>query len=282
MKRSLLNHCDVPSKHQKGVCFETLDFCEWDFAASQLATPPSQPATPTSLMPDGYIHLGDDMMLELESPYYWQVLSDSISTLNLESPHACLMIELKLFLSVTDTSVVFQHVFNNNPKAGLQLSNTFLSVTHKQFRELCNVRESISQLIQKRLLGPLFVKAIREVLIVVNGDDIRLDGDEADIQAILKNNLIKVLKKHIRHKLDTLKIMCEGCSGDDNQSKHTCFETRLSYMDRCIASMDIYNLAHDFVYDNSQLYPYMSDSFIENLNALELFEMCKFHLSVNL
>ncbi|GBM55297.1 hypothetical protein AVEN_63576-1 [Araneus ventricosus] len=186
MKRSLLNHCDVPSKHQKGVCFETFDFCEWDFAASQPTTPPSQPATPTSLMPDGCIHLGDDMML-----------------------------------------------------------------------------------------------AIREVLIVVNSDDIRLDDDEADIQAILKNNP-KVLKKHILHKLDTLKIMCEGCSSDDNQSKHTCFETRLSYMDRSIPSMDIYNLAHDFVYDNSQLYPYMSDSFIDNLNALELFEMCKFHLSVNL
>ncbi|GBL82040.1 hypothetical protein AVEN_50609-1 [Araneus ventricosus] len=317
MKRSLLNHCDVPSKHQKGVCFETFDFCEGEFAASQPATrtsePASQPATRTSLMPDGYIHLGEDMMLGVAeflgclkvhlrhyvvknnqyiptrtgiaiSPYHWQVLSDSISTLNLESPHACLMIERKLFLSVTDTSVVFQHVFNNNnnPKAGLQLSNTFLSVTHKQFRELCNVRESISHLIQKRLLGPLFLKAIRKVLIVVNSDDIRLDGDETDIQAILQNNLIKVLKKHIRHKLDTLKIMCEGCSSDDNQSKHTCFETRLSFMDRCIASMDIYNLAHDFAYENSQLYPYMSDSFIENLNALELFEMCKFHLSVNL
>ncbi|GBN71519.1 hypothetical protein AVEN_259254-1 [Araneus ventricosus] len=135
---------------------------------------------------------------------------------------------------------------------------------------------------QKRLLGPLFLKTIREVLIVVNSDDIRLDDDEADIQAILNKNLIKVLKKHIRHKLDNLKIMCEGCSSDDNQSKHTCFETRLSYMDRCTASMDIYNLAHDFVYDNSQLYHYMSDSFIENLNALELFEICKFHLIVNL
>ncbi|GBN71520.1 hypothetical protein AVEN_259255-1 [Araneus ventricosus] len=125
--------------------------------------PTSQPATPTSLMPDGYIHLGDDMMPGIAvflvclkvhlrhyvvknnqyiptrtgisiSPYHWQVLSDSISTLNLESPHACLMIERKLLLSVTDTSVVFQHVFNNNPKAGLQLRNTFLSVTQKQFR----------------------------------------------------------------------------------------------------------------------------------------------------
>ncbi|GBN55095.1 hypothetical protein AVEN_25258-1 [Araneus ventricosus] len=187
MKLSLLNHCDVPSKHQKGVCFETFDFSEWDFAASQPATSPSQtatrtsepasqPATRTLLMPDGYIHLGDDMMLGVAellgclkvhlrhyvvknnqyiptrtgiaiSPYHWQVLSDSISTLNLESLHACLMTERKLFLSVTDTSVAFQHVFINNPKAGLQLSNTFLSVTHKQFRELCNVRESISQLI---------------------------------------------------------------------------------------------------------------------------------------
>ncbi|GBL79967.1 hypothetical protein AVEN_29000-1 [Araneus ventricosus] len=105
--------------------------------------PITQPATPTSLMPDGYIHLGDDMMLGVAefldclkvnlrhyvvknnqyiptrtgiaiSPYHWQVLSDSISTLSLESPHACLMIERKLFLSVTDTSVVFQHVFNNS------------------------------------------------------------------------------------------------------------------------------------------------------------------------
>ncbi|GBM39891.1 hypothetical protein AVEN_250213-1 [Araneus ventricosus] len=205
MKRSLMNHCDVPSKHQKGVCYEdqTFEFCAaqgWEFAASP-------PATSTSLMPDGYIHLGDDMMLVVAeflgylkvhlrhyvvknyqyiptrtgiaiSPYHWQVLSDSI-TLNVESPHACLMIERKLFLSVSDTNVVFQHVFNNNLKAGLQLSSTFLSVTHKQFRELCNVRESISQLIQKRLLCPLFLKAIREVLIVVNSDDIRLDGDEA-------------------------------------------------------------------------------------------------------
>ncbi|GBN96249.1 hypothetical protein AVEN_38656-1 [Araneus ventricosus] len=137
----------------KRLCFEdqTFDFCAvqgWDFAA-----------TPT---PDEYIHLGDDMMLGVAellgylkvhlrhyvvknnqyiptrtgiaiSPYHWQVLSDSISTLNIESPHACLMNERKLFLSVTDTSVVFQHVFNN-PKADLQLSNTFLSVTHKQFR----------------------------------------------------------------------------------------------------------------------------------------------------
>ncbi|GBN27370.1 hypothetical protein AVEN_80266-1 [Araneus ventricosus] len=190
------------------------------------------------------------------------------------------MIERKLFLSVIDTCVVFQHVFNKKPKAGLQLRCTFFSVT-KQFREFCSVRESISQNIQNRLLDPLFSKAIREVLIVFSSDDIRLDGDEADIQEILKNNLIKVLKKHILRKLDTLK-MCEGCLSDDNLSKHTCFETRLSYMDRCIASMDIYNLAHDFVYDNSQLYPNMSDSFIENLNALELFEMCKFLLSVNL
>ncbi|GBM88048.1 hypothetical protein AVEN_215117-1 [Araneus ventricosus] len=274
-----------------------------------------QPATPTPnaspQMPDGYIHLVGDMILGVAeflgclkvhlrhcvvknnqyiptrtgiaiSPYHWQVLPDSISTLNLESPHACLTIERKLFLSVTHTSVVFQHVINNNPKAGLQSSSTFLSVTHEQFRELCNVGQSISQLTQKRLLGPLFLKAIREVLIVANSDDICLDDDEADIQETLKNNLIKVLKKDIRHKLDTLKIMCEGCSSDDNQSEHACFETRLNYMDRCIASMVIHNLAHDFVYYNSQLYPYMSDSFIENLNALELFEMCKFYLSVNL
>ncbi|GBN02397.1 hypothetical protein AVEN_19012-1 [Araneus ventricosus] len=151
MKRSLLNHCDVPSKHQKGVRFETFDFCEWDIAASQPASPTSEPAsqpatpsthrspppaTPTSLMPDGYIHLGDDMMLDVAeflgclkvhlrhyvvknnhyipirtgiaiSPNHWQVLSDSISTLILESPHACLMIELKLFFSVTGTSVSF-------------------------------------------------------------------------------------------------------------------------------------------------------------------------------
>ncbi|GBM77776.1 hypothetical protein AVEN_231582-1 [Araneus ventricosus] len=165
---------------------------------------------------------------------------------------------------------------------GSAVEYTFLNVTHEQFRELCNVGESISQLTQKRLLGPLFSKAIREVLIVANSDDICLDGDEADIQVSLKNNLIKVLNKHIRHKLETLKIMCEDCSSDDNQSEHTCFEARLRYMDRCIASMDIHNLAHDFVNDNSQLYPYISDSFIENLNALELFEMCKFYLSVNL
>ncbi|GBM89996.1 hypothetical protein AVEN_43445-1 [Araneus ventricosus] len=90
-------------------------------------------------MPDGYINLGGDMMLGVPeflcylkvhlrhyvvknnqyiptrtgiaiSPYHWQMLSDSISTMNLESPHACLMIERKLFLSVTDTSVVFQYV----------------------------------------------------------------------------------------------------------------------------------------------------------------------------
>ncbi|GBN31387.1 hypothetical protein AVEN_34774-1 [Araneus ventricosus] len=223
-------------------------------------------------MPSGYINLVGDMMLGVPeflgylkehlrhcvvknnqyiptrsgiviSPYHWQVFSDSISTMILESPHACLMIERKLFLSVTDPSVVFQHVFNSNPKGGLQLSSTFLSVTHEQFRELCNVRESISQLIQKRLLGPLFLKPIREVLIVANSDDICFDGSEAHIQETLKNNLVTVLKKHIRHKLDTLKIMCEGCSSDDNQSKYTCFEISLSYLNRCIASMDIHNLA---------------------------------------
>ncbi|GBM50979.1 hypothetical protein AVEN_114627-1 [Araneus ventricosus] len=161
------------------------------------------------------------------------------------------MIERTLFFSVTDTSVVFQHVFNNNPKAGLQLSSIFLSVTREQFRELCNVRQSISQLIRKRLLGSLFLKAIRKVFIVVNSGDICLDGDEADIQETLKNNLIQVLKEHILHKLDTLKIMCEGCSNDDNQSERTCFQTRLSYMDRCIAFMDIHNFAHDFAFDNN-------------------------------
>ncbi|GBN27371.1 hypothetical protein AVEN_80267-1 [Araneus ventricosus] len=71
MKHSLLNHCDVPSKHQKGLCFEdqTFDFCAaqgWDFAASSPPATPTAPLiAPLSTPPqisDGYIHLGDDMM----------------------------------------------------------------------------------------------------------------------------------------------------------------------------------------------------------------------------
>ncbi|GBO25359.1 hypothetical protein AVEN_204616-1 [Araneus ventricosus] len=136
------------------------------------------------------------------SLYHLQVLSDSISTLNLKSPDVSLMIERNLFLSVTDTSVVLQHVFRN-PKAGLQLSSTFLSVTHEQFRELYNEREYISQHIQERLLSPIFLKSIREVLNVVSSDDTHSHESETDTQETSKNNLIKVLKKHIRHKLDT-------------------------------------------------------------------------------
>ncbi|GBM50967.1 hypothetical protein AVEN_114618-1 [Araneus ventricosus] len=118
MKCSLLNHYDVPSKHQRELCFEdqTFDFCAgqgWEFVAkptSQDATSP--PATPTAppQMPDGYIHLGDDMILGVAeflgylkvhllhnvaknkqyiptrtgtaiSPFHWQVLSDIISRL---------------------------------------------------------------------------------------------------------------------------------------------------------------------------------------------------------
>ncbi|CAL1268473.1 unnamed protein product [Larinioides sclopetarius] len=269
---------------------------------------PRAPATPTSSpqMPDGYVHLGGDMLLGVTeflgylrvhlrqyvvknnqyiptktgitlSPYHWQVLSDSISTLNLESPNASLIIERKLILSTTDTCVVFQHVFNM-VKGGLQLSSAFLKITHEQFRELCNVRETISQFIQEKLLGPLFLKAIRDVLIVISSDDIHPEDDETFIQETLKTSLDQVLKKHIRHKLDTLNIICKGCSSD-NQSEHTCFETRRCYMNRCIASIDIHNVAEDFVYENSKFYPYMTDIFIENLNACEIFESCKFQLS---
>ncbi|GBM96317.1 hypothetical protein AVEN_182459-1 [Araneus ventricosus] len=50
--------------------------------------------------------------------------------------------------------------------------------------------------------------------------------------------------------------MRKGCSSDelpDNQLGDKCFETRLSYLNRCIAFIDMNNVTHDFVYDNSKL-----------------------------
>ncbi|GBL60037.1 hypothetical protein AVEN_40776-1 [Araneus ventricosus] len=216
------------------------------------------------------------------SPLLWQSFTKKMEFLNMPNSSGDInIIENILMISTKwineEAFVNLQLIFEKEDLTS-QFSPSVCLLSKEQWVCLKQIRKDVTFAATCLLFGKIFMNLLRKEISAQTPKALFTD-ECSDIEIVLITSLLELLRDYLEENIQLVQ-KCHGCETfQGNPLAHECvaynYERLNYYGDLAIFNMNSRQLVRDFVQKNAHIINYVNETFIANLNMLNLIEKAK-------